>query len=222
MVPASHTGRTTALPLPSPGETPHKTTAPPSSSKAGRQQRATVTSSTLPRCWASPGGRGGKRHSRCPIGLPEALVGLRVGKAVHATRWASLWRDVRGAVVVVVLTAEAPGGHGPCGGSCISGAQLDIPLPRLLGVSHRAERPARTAAARSPSRAFIQQCAPAQAITGLACPKVKGAWHIPTGSSCRLVPLFRAHPDRTGSGSCKAEPGCDPLHVRQGICVPLL
>lgn len=50
---------------------------------------------------------------------------------------------------------------------------------------------------------FYTAHAPAQAITELACPKVKGAWHIPAGSSSRLVPMFWAHPDRTGSGSCR-------------------
>lgn len=99
-----------------------------------------------------------------------------MGEAIHAARRAPLWRDIRGAVVVVVLTAEALGGHGPCGGSSIRGAQLNTPLLRLLRVSHPAERSAPTAGwSKVSSRAFIQQRAPAQAITELACPKVKGA-----------------------------------------------
>lgn len=51
---------------------------------------------------------------RCPVGLPEALVGLGVGEAIHALGRAPLWGDICGAVVIVVLAAEAPGGHGPC------------------------------------------------------------------------------------------------------------
>lgn len=139
--------------------------------KAGRQQGAPITS--------QPAQEGGKHHSRCPIGLSEALVGLGVGKAVDATRWAPLWCDIRGAVVIVVLAAQAPSGHGLCGGSCIRSAQLNTPLLGLPGVSHCAERPAPTTRARS---------APGLLYSNMLPPKQSWSWHVPRSNVHSMFP----------------------------------
>lgn len=198
--------------------TPHKTAVSPSSSKVSRQKGATMTSSTLPS--SRPAQERGN-HSRSAIGLPKALVGLGVGKAIHAVRRAPLRCDICGAVVIVVLTAQAPGGHGPCGDRGIRSAQLNSPILRLLGVSHCAERLACTARARSPPGLLCSHMLP---------PKQSESWHVlrskvhgtfplalPSGSCPRL-----GTPTQNRLRILQAEPGCDPLHVRQVSCMPLL
>lgn len=136
---------------------------------------------------AGPAQEGWKHHSRCPIGFSEALVGLGMGETIHTVGRTPLRRDVRGAVVIVVLTAEAPGGHGPCGRSCIRGAQLNGPLLRFLGVSHRAERLARTAGARSPPRLLY---------SNTLLPKLSGSWHVPRSK------VHGTFPPALPAGSC--------------------
>lgn len=158
-----------------------------------------MTSSTLPS--AGPAQERGKHHSRCPVGLPEALVGLGVGEAIHALGRAALRRDVRGAVVIVVLAAEAPGGHGPCGGSGIRGAQLNSPTLRLLGVSHCAERPARTARARSPPGLLYSRMLP---------PKQSRSWHVLRSKVHGTFPLALPSGSCPCFGHTQPERGQDP------------
>lgn len=101
-------------------------------------------------------------------------------KAVHAVGRAPLGCDIRGTVVIVVLAAEAPGGHGPCGDSSIRGAQLNSPTLRLLGVSHCAERPAHSARARSPAGLLYSH---------MLTPKQSQSWHVLRSKAHVTFPL---------------------------------
>lgn len=158
-----------------------------------------MTSSALPSARAAQ--ERGEHHSRCAVGLPEALVGLGVREAVHAIGRAPLGGDIRGAVVIVVLTAEAPGGHGPCGDSGVRGAQLNSPTLRLLGVSHGAERPARTARARSPAGLLYSH---------MLTPKQLQSWHVLRSKAHVTCPLALPSGPCLCFGHTQREWGQDP------------